>query len=491
MKNSYKIVLIISMLCFYSNTFPQITFEKTYGGIDYEEANAVIQTDDGGFIIVGETKSFGAGGTDIYVVRIKPDGDTMWTKTFGGVNYDEAYDIVKADDTHYLIGAYTTSFGVGEGDIYLIKIDLNGDTLWTKTIGTEANDHIKKIKKTSDGGFIMCGDFEEWGQYKYYLVKTDSDGDTVWTKAYDYGIANSIVQTYDGGYALIIYPYASTYWRYDFHLVKTDEYGNITWSKFYGGPDPNYEIGFALEQTTDDGYLIAGRADGYGAGGSDFLIIKTNSNGDSLWSKTFGGINDERAFTLTKTSDGGYLIGGYTSTFGGGFFDVYLVKTNEYGDSLWTRTYGGTWQEMALDLKETDDGGFAIAGYTQTYGAGLFDCYLVKTDQNGLVTGINDPTDAIVEDFNLYQNYPNPFNPSTSIQYAISSRQFVSLKVYDVLGNEIETLVNEEKPAGTYEIMWYAENLPSGVYFYQLKAVDLSTGSGQGFIQTRKMILLK
>ena len=265
--------IIILFLLITPVTLSQITFQKTYGGIDYEEANAVVQTSDDGFIVVGYTETFGAGNRDFYVVKTQPDGDTIWTKTFGGVNYDQAHCITKADGSNYIIGGYTSSFGV-EGDIYLIKIDENGDAIWTKTIGTEDNDHISKIRKTSDGGFIICGDIERWGQYKYYIVKTDSNCDTVWTKAYDYGIANSLIQTDDGGYAVIVYPYTSTISQHDFQLVKLNQFGEIMWSKFYGGLDPDIEIGYALEQTTDNGYLLAGRADGYGSGASDFLIIK-------------------------------------------------------------------------------------------------------------------------------------------------------------------------------------------------------------------------
>ena len=192
-----KIFLIFLVVT--SVSLSQITFQKTYGGNNYEEANEVVQTSDGGFIVVGYTETFGAGSRDFYIVRTQPDGDTIWTKTFGGANYDQAHCITKADESHYIIGGYTSSFGV-EGDIYLLKIDENGNTIWTKTIGTEYNDHISKIRKTTDGGYIICGDVEHWGQYKYYIVKTNNNGDTLWTKAYDFGIAKSIIQTDDGGY---------------------------------------------------------------------------------------------------------------------------------------------------------------------------------------------------------------------------------------------------------------------------------------------------
>jgi len=478
------IKLTILLIIISGISFSQITFEKWYGGNNYEEANAVVETDDGGFIVVGFTETFGSGSRDFYVIRTEPDGDTIWTKTFGGAGFDVACDIIKTDSGHYLIGGCVNSVA-SEGDIYLLKIDENGNTLWTKTIGTTDNEYLYKIRKTSDGGFIMCGYTEDYFEYKYYIVKTDSYGDTLWTKAYDYGRANWIEQTNDGGYILMVYRYGMLNTLEEFYLVKLDESGGIMWTRSYAA-GLKWVVGYAVQQTADSGYIMAGRVDDYGAGGSDFFIIKSSSNGDSLWSKTFGGASDERAFTLIKTSDGGFLIGGYTGTFGGGFFDFYLVKTDENGDSLWTRTYGGSWQEMAYDIKETNDGGFVIAGYTQTYGAGLFDFYLVKTDANGLLTGVENQNNHRI-DFELYQNYPNPFNPSTNIQYAISNRQFVSLKVYDILGNEIATLVNDEKPAGRYEVEFNTSNInhhpSSGVYFCRLQTENYS--------KTIKMLYLK
>ncbi|HEY6907164.1 MAG TPA: T9SS type A sorting domain-containing protein [Ignavibacteriaceae bacterium] len=466
--------------------YSQNTFQKTYGGEQEEEGFAVVETPDGGFIIAGSTRSYGAGNYDFYIIRTEPDGDTVWTRTFGGTGYDKADDIVKMDDTHYLIGGYTTSYGAGDGDIYLIKINIDGDTSWTKTIGTVNNDHLNKMKKTSDGGFILCGDFEDYGQYQYYLVKTNSSGDTLWTKSYEYGTANSVDQTNDGGYILIVWPYETTQSRYDFQLVKTDAEGGITWSKFFGGPD--VEVGYAVQQTTDGGYIMAGRTDSYGNGASDFYLLKTNSIGDSLWARTYGGDSNERAFTAIQTADDGYLIGGYTSSFNVDYFDFYLVRTDSNGDTLWTRNYGGLWQEELYDVEETADEGFAAVGYTYSFGAGSYpNIYLVKTNSYGLLTGLQEPAGSGTMDFYLAQNYPNPFNPATRIKYQVPERCFVSLRVYDVLGKESDILVNEEKPAGIYEVTWDAASgscrMPSGVYFYQLSAGK--------FIETKKMILLR
>jgi len=279
-------------------------------------------------------------------------------------------------------------------------------------------------------------------------------------------------------------------WLYpqnDFVIVKTNPLGDSLWAKVFGSS--NVEVGYEVEQTTDGGYMLAGRKDGAIVGDSDFYLLKTDSTGEFLWDKTYGGDEMDRAFTAMQTSDGGYILGGFTASFNVQYFDFYLVKTDTDGDTIWTKTYGGLWQEEIADVEETADGGYAAVGYTYSFGAGSNpNIYFIKTDVNGLISDVADYNNGNEIRFELKQNYPNPFNPSTKIKYSIppiGTQRAVSvqIKVYDVLGNEIETLVNEEKPVGTYEITWYAGQLPSGVYFYQLQA-----GS---FVETKKMLLLK
>ena len=473
-----KILLIIISITMLVSA--QITFEKWYGGMEEEEGQAVQQTTDGGYIFAASSRSYGAGNYDIYLIRTNEYGDTIWTRTYGGTGYDIAADVLQTNDGGFIIAGYTSS--VGSGDIYLIRTNSSGDTLWTKTIGGPYNDHVKDMRKTSDGGFILGGDIDEGGTSKYYLVKINSLGDTLWTKSYYYGQVYSVQQTSGGGYILAVYPYTDPSGIIDMKLVKTDNFGNISWIKTYGGS--NYDMSFAVQQTTDGGYIVAGRTDSFGAGASDFILLKTNSDGDSLWAKTYGGTADERAFAVHQTQDGGYILAGYTHSFGEGSTDFYLVRTDSNGDTIWTRTHGGNHEEMLNDLELTADGGFVAIGHTYSFGqVANPDAYVVKTNSEGMVTDVFESTLNRPKVFLLSQNFPNPFNPTTTIRWQMPEGGFVTLKIFDVLGREVTMLVNGELSTGKHETIFDAMSYSSGVYFYQFKAGD--------FIETKEMILLK
>jgi len=207
-----------------------------------------------------------------------------------------------------------------------------------------------------------------------------------WTKTYggtsgDYAYA--LVQTSDGGYALAGMTESFGAGPLDCWLVKTDASGNMQWNKTYGGTGSDYAT--AMEQTADGGYALAGITDSFGAGNTDFWLVKTDANGNAQWNKTYGGIGYDEAYDLVQTTDGGYALAGETTSFGAGNNDAWLVRTDASGNMMWNRTYGGTNEDGATALVETSDGGYALAGRTTSYGAGTADFWLVKTKADGTV----------------------------------------------------------------------------------------------------------
>jgi len=204
-------------------------------------------------------------------------------------------------------------------------------------------------------------------------------------------------------------------------------------------------------------------------------------NPDTLWTRTYGGADTDAASCVQQTSDEGYVVAGRTVSFGTGNYDFYLVKANGEGDTLWTRIYGGTGEDLAMSVQRTADGGYIVAGYTGSFGAGDDNFYLVKTGPD--IAPVEAIHNAIPAAYRLSANYPNPFNPVTTIRYDVSTTGPVSLKVFDLLGREVATLVEGTTATGSHTVTWDATAFPSGVYLCRMDAGD--------FVQTRKMVLLK
>jgi len=355
---------------------------RTYGGTNIDRGRSVQQTTDGGYIIAGDTKSFGAGGYDCYLVKTDADGDTLWTHTYGGTGTDYAYSVQQTTDGGYIIAGYTNSFGAGNYDVYLVKTDANGDTVWTRTYGGAAAEYAYSVDQTSDGGYIITGYTASFGAggNDVYLVKTDADGDTLWTRTYggsggDRG--RSVQQTTDGGYIICGDTESFGAGDYDVYLVKTDANGDTTWTRTHGGADSDH--GYSVQQTTDDGYIVTGYTNSFGAGSDDAYLVRTDANGDALWTRSYGGSDYDYGTSVQQTTDGGYIIAGDTESFGAGSVDVYLVKTDADGDTVWTRAYGGTaWDQGYCIRQAADDGGYIVAAFTKSFGAGNYDVWLLK-----------------------------------------------------------------------------------------------------------------
>jgi hypothetical protein len=451
---------------------PDTLWTKTYGGSSNDNGYSVAQTSDGGYIIAGETYSYGAGGNDVYLIKTDADGDTLWTRTYGGSGWDAGLSVVQTGDGGYITTGSIEDFPHSNADIYLIKTDANGNTLWTKTYGGSDDDVGYSVAVTSDGGYIIAGvaHSDRAGNVPsdVYLIKTDADGDTLWTRTYggsgwDYGY--SVAVTNDGGY--IITGETGSYGTggYAVYFIKTDVNGDTLWTKTFGGnDDSDMDWGNSVVQTSDGGYIIAGVT------GSDrhldVSFIKTDSNGDTLWTKAYGGSGNDRGNSVAVTKDGGYIIAGETYSYGAGGNDVYLIKTDADGDTLWTRTYGGSGWDYGFSVAQTSDGGYIITGGTHSYGAGEVDVYLIKLGPEGTV---EENSNLKVENSYLRLGQ-NPFSRTTVISYQIPEKSDVSLTVYDITGKEIKRLVDSVQKSGDHHLQLDMAGYAEGVYFIKLNA---------------------
>jgi hypothetical protein len=365
----------------YSSGAPETEWTKTYGGPDDDSGSSVISTSDGGYAILGSI-------TDLVFTRvmlIKTDayGNQQWNKTYGRLN-DHGRCIVQTSDGGYAILATTQASGEGRGDpdARLIKTDAEGTQQWTKTYGGTGREIVSSLVQTSDGGYAIAGRVNIYGEpTKAWLTKTNAEGTQQWSRTYG-GIYDdcfeSLVQTPDGGYALTgcseTEPILGDVW-----LVKTDAYGIKQWSRTYVVEDGSE--GHSLVQTSDGGYAILGITFSYGAGSQDYWLIKTDANGNSQWNKTYGGAGAEYGYSLVATSDGGYALAGFTTSYVWGKPEVWLVKTDANGNDEWTGRYGGAGNVYATCVIQADDGGYVVLstiGNTTSWGDEGTDWFLVK-----------------------------------------------------------------------------------------------------------------
>lgn len=403
------------------------TFQKTLGGTSMDDANAIINTIDSNYVLVGTTASYGEGLYDVYLIKINAIGDTLWTRTFGGVNNDYGLSVDQTADGGFIIIGSTTSFSLGFKEIYLIKTDGNGFLQWSKTYGGIGNDEGFYVQQCSDGGFVIIGNTRSYGngQADVYLIKTDSSGDTLWTKTYggtanDYGYA--IKQTMDGGYILAGYAYYLGQGVIDMLLIKTDVAGDTLWVKTYGGIQNSFA--YSIQQTKDGGYILVGTTTSFGVSGDDVFVVKTDENGNKEWSKTYGGVNIDIGTFVQQTSDNGYIIAGITQSFGAGLSDTYLIKTDSLGNEQWSKTFGGANNDYSYAVLQTNDDGFLIAGRTSSFGL-LDDIYLIKTDSNGNSTC-------------------NTFSANTSVisQNSLTSNSQIQINAGGIIGNPVTKINN-------------------------------------------------
>jgi hypothetical protein len=372
----------------------------------------------------------------------------------------------------------------------LVKFNSTGEFQWRKTYGGPDEDNGTAMLKTSDGGYALVGQTVPSGGVgkNIFLVKVSADGTEQWRNNYGGGNGadgSGIVQLDDGNFILAGYTTIGD--DFQVYLIKVSSSGSLIWEKNYGGSD--YDIGSSINKTQDGNLLVCGYTASKGAGARDGYILKIDLDGNLIWDKTYGTERSDQFGGVVETTDGNIIAVGISITRvtqDEQFNSAFIVKTNSDGTQIWSQIYGGELEDNFGEVRITNDGGAICVGTTESFSKSG-DIYLVKVGSSGVVSGIVGDV-VLPSSFQLEQNYPNPFNPETTIRFSLAgdgsnSSSPVSLKIYDVLGNEVVTLLNEKLSAGTYEVKFDASRMSSGVYFYQL-----NTDFGKA---TKKMIVLK
>jgi len=559
-----------------AQTPPDTVWTRTYGGALSDQGTSVQQTTDGGFIIAGSTNSFGSDGADIWLVKTDDGGVLEWARVFGGGGDDHASFVEQTSDSGYIVTGLSKSFGNGKEDIWLIKTDDTGIEEWNKIFGGPEDDRAQSVRETSDGGYVLAGgtgDYLASGQ-DVWMIKTDARGDEVWNRTHG-GAGNEkaylVQETTGGGYVLGGNTDSYGNGLADAWLLKTDENGHLLWDKTFGGSA--FDNAYYTLQTADSGYVLAGYTRSFGSGDYDVWLIKTDENGDEEWNMKFGESGDEVAYAVQQTAGGNYILAGLTNSFGAAGFDALLIKTDSDGNEIWSDTFGGPSDDYVFSVDQTTDGGYIAAGYTYSFGDPQGDLYAVRLDSdeamvpvvvasfdsrwNGCCVEIDwrltdlagdisfvayrhelshgsmsriegelismDDMRFVFRDRNaqrgknytyrvvviedgeavasfettvgtpalgvvLGQNLPNPFNASTQIDFTVSDNQSVTLEVFDIAGKRVRTLMERSMSPGEYTAHWNGCNsagarVASGIYIFRLT-------SGK-HVLTRKSILLR
>ncbi|MEX0749162.1 MAG: hypothetical protein WD467_01235 [Candidatus Saccharimonadales bacterium] len=412
------------------------SFITAWGGTSSDSAYSIRQTGDGGYIVVGETNSYGAGSGDWMLSKLNVFGQLEWSTVLGSTSSDIGYSVDLTTDGGYIASGRVNGLGAGSYDLMVIKFTANGAVSWSKTLGGASSESSPStVKQTSDGGYAISwysSTFTTGGSNDFNITKLDSNGVSLWTRAIggsSSDTTNDMDYTSDGGFILTGSTSSYGAGSGDFMTVKLDSNGAHEWTRVIGGTGS--ETAQSVQQTSDGGYIIGGYTSGYGAGSNDFMLVKLDSDGAHEWTKVAGGTGSDVVQSVQQTSDGGYILGGYTASYGPGNNSFMLIKFNSSGAEEWTRVVGGTSSDQIRSARQTSDGGYVVAGITSSYGTGGSDFMAAKFHGLVNIEGCGD----ICEDIELEETDISP--ESITVSPSVGSHSPTNSTVLPTIINPI------------------------------------------------------
>jgi len=458
---------------------PDSLWSRTFGTTGDDWALSISPSLDDGYILCGSSSAALNG--QVWVIKTTASGDSVWGRAFGGNGNDIGSRAGTTNDGGYFFVGYTRSFGAGSSDMWLVKLDEDGNQAWSRTYGGSGEDNCYWGAEATDGGFILVGETMSFGNtnFDFWILKVNAQGDSMWSRTYGGPTADAgatyVSLTDDGGYIVCGVTRPAGGNDGSFWLIKLDQDGNMVWSNTYGALGD--DLPWCVCQCEDGGYAVVGRRTRTN-GLTDAWLLRTNAGGDSLWSAAYGGPGTvEQALSVVETWDGGYILTGQGSQANG---DVLLTRTNSTGAVLWSSEFGGSNMDAGYQVLPTEDGGYAVAGGTMSFGRGGVDFWLVKTGQDP-ITGA-DEVPVLPAQFAL-SAYPNPFNAATTLVVDLPFSGMASLCVFDTQGRLVTRVVNGYLTAGVHRYAIEGTNLSTGSYFLRLEAGEIE--------QEKRIILLK
>jgi hypothetical protein len=389
-----------------------VTWQQTYGTRFSDYSSEIIETSDGGFLLTGYTESTASlsvaslknrGGA--LLIKLNGKGIMEWVYIHDKYPQSDGDGVVQIQNGHFVTTGFTITGSRATGfdmDVFLQEVDEEGSPVWENVIQGPLFEAGSRIVQVDDGGYVIAGLSSKYNAEEnayqnedFYLLKTDSNGQPIWHQTYGTDkeeALHSIDKTNDGGYILVgvhaeeSYIEENEYWRLygkGAYVVKTDSQGNEQWSQVYGEDIQGY--GYSVQQTNDGGFIVAGTSVVRGGKQSDVYMLKLDAHGNEEWSQRHGGLEEEVARCIRQTDDGGYIIVGYSESFGAGDEDLILLKTDISGAIEWTQIYGGSEADRGASVRQTQDGGYIIVGSTKSFGKGDYEVWVIKTDSLGEV----------------------------------------------------------------------------------------------------------
>lgn len=414
-----SIVLLSCLLVIIHFSSAQNSFEKVYGGALPEVFRSVLETSDGSLLAGGSTRSFGSGdifNTDFYLVKTKANGDTLWTRAFGTTYNDDATAVAEFANG-YVIAGTSINPANGSNDFFVVKTDKNGNITWSNYYGGNGAEYCTHVVSLSDTTLLIYGTTTSYtsGGYDLYMVKLDTSGSQL--AAFNFGGTGNdsgygIHRTDDGGYIMSGFS-SSGLSSADIYLLKLDSSFVLQWSRTFGGT--GLDIGYDVEQTPNGGYMVLGLWQN-GPDSSEIVLIETDSNGLDPVIKYPGTHPGDYGYAIRRIADG-YLLSGATFYPGKGS-EMLLIKTDLNGDTLWSRHYGGMKNEAAISSCAAGNGDVILAGETEGFGIDNFDSYLIRVNASGDIP-CPDEVSFITGDSALCEDQTDVFTNTT-----VSSQQF-------------------------------------------------------------------
>ena len=484
------------------------TFQKVYNWTYNSEGYSLVTVSDG-YLLLGSTRTAN-NQLDILLIKTDLQGDTLWTKTYGGTGNDVGYAIKKTSDNGFIVAGYTMSQGAGQSDVYLIKLNSVGAEQWTQTFGGVNADIGYAVEQTVDDGFIISGYTESFGEglEDVYLIRTDSLGVLVWENPYGSScreLSYAVKETSTGDFILtgITTGEGGTAWMV--HVVKVSSNGSLVWSKSYDfslHPNNKLRYGYSIIENDIQEYVLTGSVGMGGIGDAQAFILKLSQSGTINSSTVYTwNSGDCYGYSLLQTGDGGYIVGG-TMAFG---FPT-LMKLNSMGTGEWAMSYlngGASYGGNGYSANITTDGGYAILGYHVSASADT-SMYLIKTDSVGNsgspddfqptdfgslwthTTSVNAPdpfctSNSLEEQYRElnYKIYPNPVTSSAVLEFTNPDKKEYSLIIFDSRLRLIERIAHITND----HVIISKGGLQSGMYFYQLMQQGELMNSGKFIIE--------